>query len=277
MYVNRYFTVAAVAGMMLTSCTNDDAVAPQNRAEENFRKKYPDATAVEWEREGTYFIAEFKVGSLEKEAWFDDRGSWKLTETDLPYADLPAEVKKAHEAGDFSAWTVDDVDVVERDGFETIFVLEVERGNTEYDLYYLADGTLVKAFPDDDTDNNYLPVVLSDKITQFLADRYPDYKVLDVDEDNGRIEVEFIHGSVNREAYFTTGGDWLRTETDMRITDVPEEITDVLGGSEYRLYRVDDVDFIETPEGNYYYFELERGELEAEIQIYENGELVVVK
>ena len=268
--------MVAMAGMLLTGCSNDDVVAPENQAAENFRKMFPDATAVEWEREGTYFVAEFNVGNLEKEAWFDERGDWKLTETDLPYAELPTDVKQAHEAGDFSTWTVDDVDLVERPGFETIYVLEVERGNTEYDLYYLADGTLVKAFPDDDTNNNYLYEALSGKITAFLAERYPEYKMLDVEEDNARIAVEFVQDGRDRDAYFSVEGDWLRTETDMRITDVPEEITDILGASEYRLYRVDDVDFVETPEGNYYHFELERGSDEVEVQISESGDITVV-
>ena len=39
----------------------------------------------------------------------------------------------------------DDVDKLERTGVETIFVIEVENQNQEIDLYYSADGTLIKS------------------------------------------------------------------------------------------------------------------------------------
>jgi len=276
MEMKHYFMIPALAGVLITGCTDDDNVAPENRAHDTFREMYPDVTAVEWERENSYYVAEFRVGSHDKEAWFDGTGNWQLTETELPYADLPEAVRLAHEAGDFADWIVDDVDFVERKDRETIYVLEVERGNTEYDLYYLEDGTLVKAFPDNDNDNDYLPITLPNGVSQFLADRYPDYRLVDTDVDDGRIEVELIHGKFKREAQFTTEGDWVYTETEVGLNDVPEAITDVLSESEYSIYRVDDIDFIETPEGAYYHFELELGNDDVEVRIHENGELEVL-
>ncbi len=277
MKLKYYVMIPTLAGVLASGCVSDEVVAPENRAHESFRKMYPEVTSVEWERENNYYVAEFKVGNHDMEAWFDEGGEWQLTETDLPYNDLPEAVRQAHEAGDFKDWTVDDVDFVERNGREAIYVLEVKRSNTEYDLYYLADGTLVRAFPDNDGDNDYLPVPLPDKVSQFLSERYPEHKLIDTDVDDGNIEVELIDGKFKREATFTTDGDWLHTETEVTLTEVPDTIMDVLSASDYNAYDVEDIDFIETPDGNYYYFELERGNDEVEIKIYENGDLEVVK
>jgi len=270
MTMKRMLVAPALIGALLAGC-NDDTVEPTQQAEVTFGQMYPEATNVEWETEGDYRVAEFRDGGFEKEAWFDRSGSWQLTETDLAYADLPEEVRTAHESGDFADWTVDDVDFVERNGRESLYVLEVERGNTEYDLYYLEDGTLVKSFADTDNDNNYLPTNLPNNVTELLNDRYPDHRIIDVETDDNRITVELLDGSTHREADFATDGSWIRTETDVRLNAVPDAVLDALAASEYSAYRVDDIDFIETPDGNYYQFELESRDGDVDITIDEAG------
>ena len=44
---------------------------------------------------------------------------------------------------------------MERTGVETIFVIEVENQNQEIDLYYSADGTLIKSIVDTDDAVSY--------------------------------------------------------------------------------------------------------------------------
>lgn len=276
MKLTHYFLVPALLGCFALGCSDKDIISPENSAHASFQQMYPEASAVEWETERNHYKVEFRIGNQEKEAWFNQSGEWELTETDLSYAALPEAVKRAHEAGDFKDWKVDDVDLVERKSHEAIYVLEVERGSLEYDLYYLADGTLVKAFPDDDNDNDYLPVAIPAKVSTFLKEKYPNHKVVDTDVDERKIEVEFIDGKFKREAEFTKDGDWTYTETEVSKGDVPESILTVLGTSEYRSYRIDDIDFIETPAGNYYLFELELGNSEVDVKIHENGNLEVV-
>ncbi len=270
--MKRILVVPALVGALLTGC-NDDTVEPTQQPDQVFAQLYPDATDVEWEAEGEYRVAEFRDGGMEKEAWFDRAGAWQLTETELAYADLPEAVRTAHEGGDFAAWTVDDVDFVERNGRESLYVLEVERGNAEYDLYYLADGTLVKAFPDNNNDNDYLPVVLPDAVTQLLNERYPEHRIIDVETDDNRITVELLDGNIRRDADFANDGTWVRTETDVRLNEVPDAVLDALATSEYGAYTVDDIDFVETPDGNYYHFELESRNGDVEITIDEAGNI----
>ena len=78
------------------------------------------------------------------QAWFDAAGKWYMTEEDISYAELPRAVRTAYEAGDYAAWHVDDVDKLLRNGQETVYVLEVEQRDAEYELVYSEDGVLLR-------------------------------------------------------------------------------------------------------------------------------------
>ena len=75
-----------------------------------------------------------------------------MTETDLLYDQLPEAVRKAFSAGEYADWRVEDAERLARAGFEPIYVLEVEKGQTEYELFYAEDGVLIRAVVDADDD-----------------------------------------------------------------------------------------------------------------------------
>lgn len=79
-------------------------------------------------------VADFRSAGMYMQAWFDAAGKWYMTEEDISYAELPRAVRTAYEAGDYAAWHVDDVDKLLRNGQETVYVLEVERAEQEFDL-----------------------------------------------------------------------------------------------------------------------------------------------
>lgn len=62
-----------------------------------------------------------------------------MTETDLPHASLPEAVKNAFKNSEYGQWSLDDVDMLVREGMEPVYVLEVEQGPREMDLYYNAE------------------------------------------------------------------------------------------------------------------------------------------
>ena len=81
-------------------------------------------------------------GGSDLSAWFDNGGEWYMTQTDIPFTMLPEAVRTAFAATEYAAvpWSVDDVDMLEREGVETVYVIEVEKYDngreTEIDLYY---------------------------------------------------------------------------------------------------------------------------------------------
>ena len=267
----------------LQSCSDDDDnnTNPGNISVENaFSTKYPDATGIDWERKGTYYVVDFWWNSKKAEAWFDGVGEWYMTETDITYDQLPEAVKTSFKQGEYAAWYVDDVDMLERNGMELVYVLEVKQGKQEYDLYYSADGTLIKAVPDTDNGNgHYLPASLPDKAATYVSTNHPNAKILEVElEKDGTYEVDIIENATHKELKFTSAGDWMYTKTeDIIQSSVPQNIISALQSSEYGGYRIDDIDYYETPAGSYYIFELESGSTEVDVKVTPDGVVTKVK
>lgn len=63
-----------------------------------------------------------------------------------------------------------------REGLETVYVLEVEQRDAEYELVYSEDGVLLRAVPDADGDRDHgdmLPQELPQAVKDFIGRKYP--------------------------------------------------------------------------------------------------------
>ena len=224
-----------------------------------------------------YLIVDFKQDKVEKEAWFDNSGTWYMTETDIPFAQLPDAVKTAFQQGEYSTWKVDDVDMIERRDVETVYVIETEQGNSEVDLYYSPDGILVKTVLDaggNDGYEDFIPSQPSSSVDAYVKEHYPSARILDIDRENGVTEVEILDGTVCRELLFDDGGAWMQTKTELRITALPDAVMAAIKASQYATYRIDDADFIETLTGEWYLVELESGKQEVKLRIDATGKIL---
>lgn len=129
---------------------DDDKTAVDKSFDASLAAKYPGATNVSWEREGSWLVADFSYKSFDMEAWFDTSAKWLQSETDYgPNTQvLPGEIQTAI-TRDYATWTVDDAaryDRVDR----TFYVIDIEKiGERDLDVYYEPDGTLIQAIPDD--------------------------------------------------------------------------------------------------------------------------------
>lgn len=256
---------------------------------------YPDAQNVKWSQKNGYYVAEFtapvdestevrSAGSsmVNYSAWFNASYQWQMTETDIPLDMLPQAVLDAFDASDYAAWRIDDVDMLRRDGVETIYVIEVEGTDStgtaqEVDLYFSADGLLVKAVVDADPNYDYsdfIPDTASGSIEQFLAQNYPDARIVEVDIEDGMTEVEIIDGRICRDLLFDSSENWVYTRTEVRRSDVPEVVMSALQASEYGSYRIDEVDYYESPDGNFYRFDLEYGDDDVKVDVAADGSSV---
>ena len=140
------FLLAALMTTSFISCDKDDAnwgIVPDS-VRTAFEAKYPNAKRVEWENKGNYKVADFYQDNMETEAWFESDGTWYMTETDIPYNLLPQTIKTSFEESEYTTWRIDDVDKIEKNGSETIYIIEVEKNNLDIDLYYNGEGTLIK-------------------------------------------------------------------------------------------------------------------------------------
>ncbi|MDR0429621.1 MAG: PepSY-like domain-containing protein [Tannerellaceae bacterium] len=194
MKTTSILTIVLSAWILLgfISCNDDNNYVPEYVVVNAFKSKYPGAKRVEWETKSGYKVAEFQFNRKETEAWFSADGEWIMTDTDIPYNELPGAVQDSFRQSTYGGWRVDDVDKIERSNTETIYIIEVEKGEIDVDLYYSEDGTLVKEINDNGNIPNEPPAV-SNSIIEKVKEMYP----------NARFELE----SGNSEVYLTIKSD----------------------------------------------------------------------
>lgn len=143
-----YLVLLAVIGLAIaTGCEKEyDLRGVDRELSEALTSKYPDAVWVEWEKNRSWFVAEFRIGGRDVQVWYSGNAQWCMTETDLGrnVSGLPAAVSKAFEAGEYASWRVDDIDKYERPG-EVFYLLEIEKqGERDRMLFYSENGGLLK-------------------------------------------------------------------------------------------------------------------------------------
>ncbi len=280
MKLKMYFMLMAIGllGFSLQSCDDDDDnIKVPAELQNALYNKYPTAQWVEWETEGSYYVADFYYNNWEAEAWFTRDGIWQMTETDLPFNDLPSAVRNAFQNSTYAQWRVDDVDMLERTGLEVFYVIEVESGNMETDLHYSQDGILLKELTDGGG-NSYWPPVQPDNsvmnsVRDFINEHYADARIIEIDQEQGNIEVDIIHENRNKDVTFDTQGNWLSTSWDLFYNELPQAVSQAVQTA-YPGYRLDDADYVETPAGSYYLVELENGGPDIYVRVTENGEIL---
>ncbi len=265
-----------ICGIFLfTACNDDDSPIPNEAVTKAFQTKYPAAEQVEWEHKGAYLKAEFIDNQLSHSAWFDANGQWHMTETELNRLELlPEAVRKAFGNSEYADWTTDDIDRLDRQQAETLYVIEVKKDKQEFDLYYSQDGILMKAVPDTDQDDyeQYLPGPIPSAVTEWIDSRYPGARIIEVENEHGLIEADIIYNNKSMEVVFNSSYEWIDTHYDVTTGEVEETVLQALNTA-YGDYLIDDIEKYETPEGNYYVFELEKGATEIDIKIDLEGNI----
>lgn len=287
MKLKKYVLLVALSAILgFYGCDNNDdesiSVTPEVQAA--FSSKYPNVKNVEWEIKSGYYVADFHNG-YESSAWFTADGKWHMTETDIPYDALPDPVKSSFEVSEYASWRKDDVDKLERDGIETVYVIEVEKQNQEVDLYYSTEGVLIKSIVDVDNDNDdHLPPTqqITAAMEKFINEKYAGARIVEVDieddKNNGNFgftEIDIIHEGISKEVLFDKNGSWHSTSWDVQI--LPTVIMNTIS-TQYPDYRIDDAEYYEKPDGIFYYLlELESNNLpdkDKQVRITANGEVL---
>ncbi|WP_338336143.1 PepSY-like domain-containing protein [Marseilla massiliensis] len=256
--------MACAVGMVaFTSCDdddNDDYARVPDAVTAAFSHQYGNPGYVEWDSErGGYYVAEFRKDGRDHEAWYTQAGLWAMTEVDYgrSLADLPQAVQSGYAATAYAldAWTVDDIDEIQRPDYETVYKIEVEkRGQADHDLYFDLGGTLyrdVEGSGSGSGNGGMIQQGMPAEVKAYVDSAFAGAAVVDFDiEDNGMIEVDLRHGGKSVEVLFTAAYEWVMTKTDCS-RDVPavvaEAVQQALPGA-----RIDDCDYVQTATESYY-------------------------
>lgn len=249
-----------------TSCEKHDHINVPDVVATTFQKSFPNISP-EWDYEAPYYVAEFKYNNNETEAWYNADGSWAMTVTELPSSKLPAAISQAISTSKYAAWKYDEVKLIDRNGFDKLYKVEMEEkgsSDNEVTLYYAENGTLVKEVPDIDKDNVIKPMVLPQQIQSYLDQNFPaaQYRVVDVDIDDvtGNYEVEVLKGLQVTEIVFSSQQVFLYSEYEINWADVPVAVQNGFSAAGYTRNQIDDI-YNRTTADNQtvYVFEVEVG------------------
>lgn len=267
----KWYILWLWACILFAGCDDDNHTGPNQQVMEAFNQKFPQATHVEWEKKNNYLKAEFNEQQFSHTAWFDLNGQWYMTEKELNQLSfLPETVQSAFKAGEYGNWQTDDIDQLERLDQETIYVIEVKKTGQEYKLFYSTDGVLIRVTQDEEDEyESYLPTPgqLPAEIAEFIRTHYPEARIIEVETDHDKIEIDIIHQACSKEVIFEANTyKWLNTHYDIHPSKVPEIVMSTVS-SRYMGYRIEDIEKYETPESAYYLFELEKGKEELKVQV----------
>ena len=118
-------------------------------------------------------------------------------------------------------------------------------------------------------------------VREHFAKMYPEAKDVEWEVEKGYWKVSFETGTgvsrVESDAWYEDNGTWVRTETETSPSSLPEEIKTILNTSEYASAMIDDVKFVQTPEGDFYQFELMVAGASIYLNVYNDGRIIPVK
>ena len=113
-----------------------------------------------------------------------------------------------------------------------------------------------------------------EKVKTAFSEKFPDAKkIVWEQEDENEWEAEFKTNGKEYSATFGADGSWLETEYEIETEEIPELVKNTLD-IEFEGFEIEEGEFIENSEGNFYEFEIEKEEIEMEVLIDANGNVV---
>lgn len=117
-------------------------------------------------------------------------------------------------------------------------------------------------------------IAINNDIRNFIEQKYEGATILYAEKDfNGEIDVEIIHNNIKKEVKFNRKNQWINTSWDVAIHQLPDIVQESVQNS-YPQYIIEDADYVETPTGDHYKVELERGEREKIVFVTAEGEIL---
>lgn len=106
-----------------------------------FKKEFPKASDVEWERSMENYKVEFDLNRQDHDVWYNASGSIIKKEIEIAETELPQAIRESIKAN-FPEYRVDDVEMIWQNNLTT-YQLEIEKGPTEKHLTFNSEGEVL--------------------------------------------------------------------------------------------------------------------------------------
>ncbi|RHJ92424.1 PepSY-like domain-containing protein [Parabacteroides bouchesdurhonensis] len=264
--MNTKFTLLSICTgliLFLAGCSKDnddnhEGIIPVEEVAKAFSQKYPNAKKISFNIEGNYYVADFMNGTASTSAWFTDQGKWMMEKTDISYNQLPSPVITALKASTYADWKVDETDLINRAGMGTVYKIEVEKGDTETDLYYSQYGNLIKTV-DDASDYSDAPIVIPDAVTQLMNLTFAGAELLDIQPNSEGYELNILDNRVYKIAQLNKDYRWQNTMWQITPHEVPSIIAEAFEKSVYANDKVKAIFTLINADGSFQLFEVIHG------------------
>jgi len=107
-------------------------------------------------------------------------------------------------------------------------------------------------------------VLAPDPVHKAFIERYKNAKDVKWEQEDNNWEAEFDLGNIHMEAVFNENGQWLETEWDINMMDLPTLVRDSIAIA-YKDYKVEEINRFETPGFKGYLIVVEKGKVEIEL------------
>lgn len=266
--MKKLFPLFVFALLAFTACDDDDdnGVAVNQTVKSYLEAKYPGAEIrhAEYDNRGLLEV-EFTHNSRSKEAYFNSANEWVYTEWDVTAAEVPTEVNNAV-ATAYPDFRVDDIDYIQTpEG--NYYEFEIEKGGVESWIYVTPQGEITQSGIEGSA------TTVKDVIKSFIETKYPGAVIRSVENSNGLLEVEFVHESRIKDAYFNSSDEWVYTEWDIAVANLPIAVVDAIS-ERYPDYIIDEADYVEKTDGVYYKADIEKGNFERWVYVTPEGEIL---
>lgn len=116
-----------------------------------------------------------------------------------------------------------------------------------------------------------------ENVKEAFSKKFPDAKDVKWEKENkSEWEAEFKMAGEEYSANFSNEGEWMETEHEMKISDLPNVVKNTLS-SEFDGYEVEEAEMVETPKFKGYELELEKGKSTLEVVFDANGKVLKKK
>ncbi|MBC7864501.1 MAG: PepSY-like domain-containing protein [Bacteroidia bacterium] len=110
-----------------------------------FTQKYTGVTVKQWELDNGKYEVDFTgIDKKVQTAVFSTDGKWLITGKKLKKKDLPKTITDNIKAGEFKDWKIAQIREAETPDVAKEIIVEIEKGDDDYMLYYDATGNFLR-------------------------------------------------------------------------------------------------------------------------------------
>ena len=118
------------------------------------------------------------------------------------------------------------------------------------------------------------PNKVSSAVKEAFAKKFPAATDVKYEMEKKDYEINFKEKGVEMSANFDAAGKWLETETEIKVNDLPQEVSSS-AADKYPGFKITEIAKTETPEkGMIYELDLRKDKEAWEIQFLQNGKVV---